>query len=132
MTIQFPNILLQLITYMTSHPLLTGFNTDRVAPNLNGYETGQRWVEVKMAPGNRVVLDRLDARSFDLNCYAEDLDSTLLLAERALAAALSMQGVHDDLVVTHTDVGITPFDLTDQLDNRYRFVSNVVIYFRPL
>lgn len=128
-----PNILLALIDYLSTHSLITSYGSVHVAPNLNGYTGTGRWVEVKAAPGRRN--GRIDVRPFDLNCYGEDLNASLLLAEKALAAAMSMRGTYTtgdySLVVTETEVGITPFDLTDQLDNRYRFVANVVIHFRP-
>lgn len=130
----FPNTLKSLISFLTSHSKLTSYSVDRVSPNLNGYVGGQRWVVVNESPGNRPVRDRVDRLTFDLNCYGEDLDSTRELAMRALAAAVSMRGFVDstnDLVITATEVGITPFDLTDQLSNRYRYVSNVVLYVRP-
>ncbi len=130
----FPDTLGALIDYLDSHTYLTSFSVDRVSPNLNGYVGGERWVVVNEAPGTRPVRDRVDRLPFDLNCYAEDLEKTRELAMRALAAAVSMRGTVDsvrNVVVTATDVGITPFDLTDQLSNRYRYVSNVVLYVRP-
>lgn len=130
----FPDTLGSLIQFLTSHARLTSYSVDRVSPNLNGYTEGDRWVVVNESPGIRPVRDRVDRIPFDLNCYGEDLETTRELAMRALAAAVSMRGYVDstrNLVVTATEVGITPFDLTDQLSNRYRYVANVVLYIRP-
>ena len=111
---------------------MTSFSVDGVAPNLNGYQDGMRWVAVSPAPGTRPVDRRLDARLITVNCYAEDYENTLLLAERALAAVLSMRGKkYTDLVVSNAEVSVTPYDLTDQLNGKYRFVFDVLIYFRP-
>jgi hypothetical protein len=106
--------------------------TAHIAPNLNGYTQDQTWVEVTQAPGTRVTKDRLDARSFSFNCYAPTLEETEDLTEAALEAILSMRGVHGSLVVTEVTVGVTPFDLTDQIDNQYRMVFDVNVYVRPL
>jgi hypothetical protein len=60
------------------------------------------------------------------------MEETEDLTEAALAAILSMNGVHEDMVVTKVTVGVTPFDLTDQIDNQYRMVFDVNVYVRPL
>jgi hypothetical protein len=127
----FPKLLQRVRDHVAGHTYITSFSVDQVAPNLNGYEDGMRYVVVSPAPGSRPVDRRLDARTITVNCYAEDYESTLLLAERALAAILSMRGKYTDLVVTDTEVSVTPYDLTDQLNGEYRFVFDVVIYFRP-
>lgn len=128
---KMPNLLLRVRDYVAAHVLITSMSVDGIAPNLNGFEDGMRWIEVSPAPGARVVKGRLDARLMTFNVYAEDYDSTRDLAEAALAAVLSMRGTFTDLVVTETDISVTPYDLTDQLDGKYRFVFDVVIYFRP-
>jgi len=127
----FPVLLQRVRDYVAGHAYLTSYNVDRVAPNLNGFEDGMRWVVVSPAPGSRVTQRRLDARTLTFNCYAEDYETTLRLAERALAAVLSMRGKYVDLVVTFVDVSVTPYDLTDQLDGKYRFVFDVTVYFHP-
>lgn len=123
----FPSVKKEVIIYMQS--AMPGAH---VAPNLNGYTSDQSWVEVAQAPGARITKDRLDARAFSFNCYAPTMEETEILTESALAAILSMKGVHGDLVVTEVTVGVTPFDLTDQIDNQYRMVFDVNVYVRPL
>jgi hypothetical protein len=127
----FPSLLKRVRDHVAGHAYITGFSVNRVAPNLNGFEDGMRWVIVSPAPGSRSIRRLLDARTMTFNCYAEDYDTTRELAERALAAVLSMRGKYVDLVVTTVEVSITPYDLTDQLDGKYRFVFDVVVYFRP-
>src|SRR5690242_2358934 len=127
MSVTFPNVKKNVITYVQSV-----MPTVHVAPNLNGYTQDLTWVAVSQSPGARITEDRLDARSFSFNCYAPTMEETEDLTEAALAAILSMNGVHEDMVVTKVTVGVTPFDLTDQIDNQYRMVFDVNVYVRPL
>lgn len=132
----FPDALKALIDFMSTHTYLTTFGVTRVAPNLNGYTEDMKWVEVHSSPGNRVETDRLDRLPFDLNCYGPTFGDSLDLARYALAAGLSSRGLTvtgpGGLVVTQTEVAITPYNLTDQLSNRYRHVCSVVLYVRPI
>lgn len=127
----FPSLLQRVRDHIAGDPRITALSVARVAPNLNGYESDMRYIMVSPAPGSRPVTRRLDARTITVNCYAEDYESTLLLAETALAVVLSMRGKYTDLVVTDTETSVTPYDLTDQLNGEYRFVFDVVIYFHP-
>ena len=126
----FPDARRRIQDYLRTHPYLTA-KSAKVAPNMNGYNSTLFWVEVTEAPGSRINL-KLDLRNFSFNVYAPTLEDTRDLAERALAAAVSMKGAYTDLVVTQSEVQVTPFDLTDQIDNRYRFVFDVTFYIRPL
>lgn len=126
----FPDVRLRIQDYLRTHHFLTDVSA-KVAPNMKGYSSDLFWVEVTEAPGTRINL-KLDLRRFSFNCYAPTFEETRNLAERALAAAVSMKGVYTDLVVTQSEVQVTPFDLTDQIDNRYRFVFDVDFYVRPL
>lgn len=127
----FPSLLQRVRDYVAGHGNITSYGSVHVAPNMNGYTSDARWISVSPAPGTRIVKRRLDARTMTFNCYAEDYDSTLLLAEKALAAVLDMKGKYTDLTVTEVDVSVLPYDLTDQLNGEYRFVFDVIIYFRP-
>lgn len=131
MVAKMPNLLKRVRDYVATHAEIVPMNVDGIAPTLNGFKDGMRWIKVSPAPGSRVIKGRLEARLMTFNCYAEDYDSTRELAEAALAAVLSMRGTYTDLVVTETDVSVTPYDLTDELDGKYRFVFDAVIYFRP-
>lgn len=128
---KMPNLLKRVRDYVELHPEIVLMNVDGIAPTLNGFKDGMRWIKVSPAPGATLVKGRLEARLMTFNVYAEDYDSTRELAEAALAAVLSMRGTYTDLVVTETNVSVTPYDLTDELDGKYRFVFDVVIYFRP-
>jgi len=117
--------------YLAAHPTL---DADQVAPNLNGYTGAEKWVQFTPAPGSAVTRNRIQVRTFTLNCYAPDYINAKRLCERALAAVLSMRGSYGTgesaIVVTETEVSVTPYDLTDQLNGRYRFVSDVIVYYR--
>lgn len=125
MASRMPVVTLPLIQHLQSV-----LSDTHVAPNLNGYTQDQKWVEVTQAPGARVTNRRLDLRAFSLNCYAPTFAETEELAEEALAECLSMSGVYGEIVITAVTVGVTPFSLSDQIDNQYRFVFDINVYVR--
>lgn len=129
-----PDIMLSILNHLRSSSELTSFNVTKICPDLTGYESGQSWIKVRKAPGTAVIDGRLDACQIDFNCYAETRDETERLASAARAAILNMKGYTDEdegVVVTFVETNTTPFDMTDPVDNQYRYVFDVTVFFRP-
>lgn len=128
------NALLAIQGYLRNHAYLTSLGDVKVAPNLNGYTGAEKWVVFTPAPGSTVTRNRIQVRTFTSNCYAPDYDTALKLCESTQAAVLSMRGSYgsgdSSIVVTATEVSVTPYDLTDQLNGRYRFVADTIVYYR--
>lgn len=104
-----------------------------VAADLVGYDAGKRWITVQVTGGTRPILRRLDAPRLDLNAYAETRHMAHHVCEAALHSLSQMPGyTHTTGVVTGLEVGVRPSDLTDPVNNQFRFVADITVYLRTL
>jgi hypothetical protein len=121
-----------IINYAISRISASLPDLDGVATDLVGYSQGMSWVRLNESPGVEIIKGRLDSASVDVNVYAEDLQSTRELAFVVRAILQGMIGTHDaTLVVTNVVTGVTPYELTDLVNARPRYVFTMNIYYRP-
>lgn len=121
------------LDYLRSVPELAGFAATFRA-DLNGYESGQRWVKVTRSGGTTPIRYALAEPRVDVNCYAESKYETSRLARTAHAALLQWPpGVYGDAVILDVpeERATDPADLADIEAGEERFVFSVVIALRP-
>lgn len=126
-----PDAVQTTIGWLRAHPDITAL-TATVAGDLVGYSAGDRWVVVSTSGGTSILPFRLDGVAVDINAYAETRPMARRLCAEVVGAMWEMRNhTTADAVVTAIEVATSPTDLTDLIDNAYRFIAGVTVYIRP-
>lgn len=128
--LEMPDVLKETIDYLKVHSSITS-RSATVAGDLKGYTSPARWVKVQATGGTVPNKYRVWAQRLDINAYAESRFQAKALCGACLTALLSMKNMTTtDLVVTDVEVGTLPSDLTDPINNDYRFIADITVNFR--
>lgn len=105
--------------------------TARVAGDLVGFAAGDDWLVVSVSGGTEATRGRLWGLSVDFNAYAPSRPGAHALCRQAIAVSQRMPGlVAGELVIASVGVDTTPTDLTDPLNQQYRYIASLTVYVR--
>lgn len=128
--VQFiPNMPKAVMDYLET---ISEFDDVTFSDTLTGYVQGDTWVRMVEVPGYEAVRGRLFVSKFDFNVYAGSIESCRSVAVRLFGYLSMMKGWSDsNVVVTHVEADVLPFNFTDIIDGQPRYVFTMAFYCRP-